>query len=95
MMDDVTQEPQVSRDTQAVLLLCSRFAPRELIEPLDTREYSRVEELLQQRSLGPGDLLDDTDLDWAASGLDATRISSTARWDSVWPPSDGRTAGSG
>jgi predicted Rossmann fold nucleotide-binding protein DprA/Smf involved in DNA uptake len=74
MMDDVTQEPQVSRDTQAVLLLCSRFAPREQIEPLDTRELSRVEELLQQRSLRPGDLLDDADLDWAASGLETTRI---------------------
>jgi predicted Rossmann fold nucleotide-binding protein DprA/Smf involved in DNA uptake len=74
MMEDVTQEPNVSRDTQAVLLLCSRFAPREQVVPLDTREFSRVEELLQQRSLRPGDLLDRTDLDWAATGLDATRI---------------------
>jgi len=74
MMDDVTQEPQVSRDTQAVLLLCSRFAPREQVEPLDTREFSRVEELLQQRSLRLGDLLDDADLDWAGSGLEAARI---------------------
>jgi predicted Rossmann fold nucleotide-binding protein DprA/Smf involved in DNA uptake len=71
MMENVTQ---VSRDTQAVLLLCSRFAPREQIEPLDTREFSRVEELLQQRSLRPGDLLDRTDLDWAATGIDPTRI---------------------
>jgi predicted Rossmann fold nucleotide-binding protein DprA/Smf involved in DNA uptake len=74
MMEDVTQVPNVSRDTQAVLLLCSRFAPREQVEPLDTREYSRVEELLQKRSSRPGDLLDRADLDWAASGLDATRI---------------------
>ena len=74
MMDDVTQEPIVSRDTQAILLLCSRFAPREQVEPLDTREYSRVEELLQQRSLRPGDLLDRTDLDWAATGIDPARI---------------------
>jgi predicted Rossmann fold nucleotide-binding protein DprA/Smf involved in DNA uptake len=72
MMENVT-EPQISRDTQAVLLLCGRFAAREQIEPLDTREYSRVEELLEQRSLKPGDLLDD-DLDIAAAGLDATRI---------------------
>jgi Predicted Rossmann fold nucleotide-binding protein involved in DNA uptake len=71
-MERVT-EPQVSRDTQAVLLLCGRFAAREQIDPLDTREYTRVEELLQQRSLKPGDLLDG-DLDLTASGLDATRI---------------------
>lgn len=71
MMDDVTQ---VSRDTQAVLLLCSRFAPREQIEPLDTREFSRVEDLLQQRSLRLGDLLDRADLDWTATGIDPTRI---------------------
>jgi predicted Rossmann fold nucleotide-binding protein DprA/Smf involved in DNA uptake len=71
MMEDVTQR---SRDTQAVLLLCSRFAPREQVEPLDTREFSRVEELLQERSLRPGDLLDRTDLDWTATGLDTTRI---------------------
>jgi predicted Rossmann fold nucleotide-binding protein DprA/Smf involved in DNA uptake len=74
MMEDVTQEPNVSRDTQAVLLLCSRFAPREQVAPLDTREFGRVEELLQQRSLRPGDLLDHADLDWAATGLDVTRI---------------------
>jgi predicted Rossmann fold nucleotide-binding protein DprA/Smf involved in DNA uptake len=72
MMETVT-EPQVSRDTQAVLLLCGRFAAREQIEPLDTREYSQVEALLQQRSLNPGDLLN-SDLDLTATGLDATRI---------------------
>lgn len=73
MMENVTQEPQLSRDTQAVLLLCGRFAPREQVDPLDTREYTRVEELLEQRSLKPRDLLDD-DFDWAATGLDTTRI---------------------
>jgi predicted Rossmann fold nucleotide-binding protein DprA/Smf involved in DNA uptake len=72
MMENVT-EPQISRDTQAVLLLCGRFAAREQIEPLDTREYSRVEELLQQRSLNPGDLLNGG-VDLADAGLDATRI---------------------
>jgi predicted Rossmann fold nucleotide-binding protein DprA/Smf involved in DNA uptake len=72
MMENVT-EPQVSRDTQAVLLLCGRFAAREQIDPLDTREYSRVEELLAQRSLRPADLLDG-DLDLSAAGLDTSRI---------------------
>ena len=72
MMEHVT-EPQISRDTQAVLLLCGRFAAREQIEPLDTREYSRVEELLEQRSLRPADLLR-SDLDLAAAGLDASRV---------------------
>lgn len=73
MMENVT-EPQISRDTQAVLLLCGRFAPREEIDPLDTREYTRVEELLSQRSMRPGDLLDRRDFDWALTGLDANRI---------------------
>ncbi|MEA2236164.1 MAG: hypothetical protein QOC81_888 [Thermoanaerobaculia bacterium] len=72
MMENVT-EPQISRDTQAVLLLCGRFAAREQIEPLDTREYTRVEELLDQRSMRPGDLLDG-ELDLAAAGLDSTRV---------------------
>jgi predicted Rossmann fold nucleotide-binding protein DprA/Smf involved in DNA uptake len=74
MMEDVTQTPQLTRDTQTVLLLCARFAPREEINPLDTREYTHVEEMLQQRSLGPGDLLDDANVDWAAIGLDPVRI---------------------
>jgi predicted Rossmann fold nucleotide-binding protein DprA/Smf involved in DNA uptake len=73
MMENVT-EPQVSRDTQAVLLLCGRFAAREQIEPLDVREFTRVEELLSQRSMRPGDLLDRADLNWALTEIDATRI---------------------
>jgi predicted Rossmann fold nucleotide-binding protein DprA/Smf involved in DNA uptake len=74
MMENVTQEPQISQDTQAVLLLCGRFAAREQVDPLDTREYTRVEELLEQRSLRPGDLLERADFNWAATGLDTTRI---------------------
>ena len=74
MMENVTQEPQLSRDTQAVLLLCGRFAPREKVDPLDTREFNRVEELLDQRSWRPGDLLDHAGFNWAATGLEASRI---------------------
>ena len=74
MMENVTtSEPTVSRDTQAVLLLCGRFAAREQVDPLDTREYSRVEDLLQQRAMRPSDLLDGADLDWTVTGLDAAR----------------------
>lgn len=69
------QEPTISSDTQAVLLLCGRFAPRETVDPLDLREYNRVVDLLQKRSERPADLLDADarDLDWSAAGLDSTR----------------------
>jgi predicted Rossmann fold nucleotide-binding protein DprA/Smf involved in DNA uptake len=70
------QEPGISSDTQAVLLLCGRFAPREAVEPLDVREYNRVVSLLQQRSERPAALIDmdPAEIDWASAGLDVARM---------------------
>jgi predicted Rossmann fold nucleotide-binding protein DprA/Smf involved in DNA uptake len=76
MTGELMQEPAISRDTQAVLLLCGRFAPREAVDPLDLREYNRVVDLLEKRSERPANLLDADarDLDWPAAGLDSSRI---------------------
>jgi Predicted Rossmann fold nucleotide-binding protein involved in DNA uptake len=66
----------LSRDTQAVLLLCGRFAPKEQADPLDLREYNRVVDFLQKQSLRPAFLLDDAalDLDWSESGIERSRL---------------------
>ena len=68
----------LSRDTQAVLLLCGRFAAREQAHPLDLREYNRVIDLLQKQSLRPGSLLEGAarDLDWSGSGIEPSRLQS-------------------
>lgn len=66
----------LSKDTQAVLLLCGRFAPREAMEPLDLREYNRVVDLLRRQSLRSAVLLDRAafDLDWDEAGIDRDRL---------------------
>src|SRR6059058_970625 len=66
----------LSKDTQAVLLLCGRFAPREEVQPLDLREYNRVVDLLHKQSLRPAFLVDGNafDLDWSASGVEPARL---------------------
>src|SRR5258706_10173428 len=71
----VMPEP-LSKDTQAVLLLCGRFAPREVVEPLDLREYNRVVDVLRRQSLRPAVLLDPAafDLDWEAAELEPDRL---------------------
>lgn len=76
MTGEWMQEPAISRDTQAVLLLCGRFAPRETVSPLDLREYNRVVDFLEKQSVSATDLLDESarDLDWSTSGIDAARI---------------------
>ncbi|MGH9419247.1 MAG: DNA-processing protein DprA [Thermoanaerobaculia bacterium] len=68
------QEPAISKDTQAILLLCGRFAPREAVNPLDLREYNRVVDFLQKQSLSVADLLESSDLDWSAANIDPSRL---------------------
>jgi predicted Rossmann fold nucleotide-binding protein DprA/Smf involved in DNA uptake len=72
------QESTLSKDTQAVLLLCGRFSPREQTEPLDLREYNRVTDLLQRKGQRPMSLFDPDvlDVDWSEAGLDAVRLRS-------------------
>lgn len=66
----------LSKDTQAVLLLCGRFAPREDAQPLDVREYNRVVDFLHRQSLRPAFLFDPAvfDLDWPVSGIELERL---------------------
>lgn len=49
-----------SKDTQAVLLLCARLGQRtDSVRPLNTKQYSVLTKWLMERSLRPGDLLDE------------------------------------
>src|SRR5260221_3745870 len=68
----------LSKDTQAVLLLCGRFSPREDVQPLDLREYNRVVDFLHRQSLRPAFLFDPDvfDLDWSVSGTELPRLRS-------------------
>lgn len=69
------QEPTLTLDTQAVLLLCGRFAPREPVQPLEPGEYNAVVEALRKRQLRPANLLDgsfDT-TDWMAARVEPAR----------------------
>lgn len=50
----------ISKDTQAVLLLCARLGQRtDSVRPLNTRQYSALTKWLIEHSLRPGDLLDE------------------------------------
>jgi predicted Rossmann fold nucleotide-binding protein DprA/Smf involved in DNA uptake len=68
----------LSKDTQAVLLLCGRFSPREDAQPLDLREYNRVVDFLHRQNLRPAFLFDPAvfDLDWPVSGIELSRLRS-------------------
>lgn len=68
-------EPILTPDTQAVLLLCGRFAPREQVQPLEPGEYNGVIEELRKRQLRPADLLEDAFGvgDWMAARVDPER----------------------
>lgn len=69
------QEPTLTPDTQAVLLLCGRFAPREPVQPLEPTEYNAVAEALRQRQLRPADLLDGSfsSTDWITARVEPAR----------------------
>lgn len=75
-MENGLQEPTLTPDTQAVLLLCGRFAPREPIQPLEPAEYNGVVEELRKRQLRPASLLDGTfsEADWVAARVDPKRV---------------------
>jgi predicted Rossmann fold nucleotide-binding protein DprA/Smf involved in DNA uptake len=66
----------LTKDTQAVLLLCGRFAPREQVQPLDLREYNRVVDQLHKLSRRPAFLFDPAafDLDWSGAGVEISRL---------------------
>ena len=51
-----------SLDAQAILLLCARLGDRQddTVKPLTTRQYSALAKWLRERSLRPGDLLNDS-----------------------------------
>ena len=50
----------ISKDTQAVLLLCARLGQRtDSVRPLNTKQYSALTKWLMDRTLRPGDLLDE------------------------------------
>lgn len=70
------QEPTLTPDTQAVLLLCGRFAPREPVQPLEPGEYNGVVEELRKRQLRPASLLVGafSDADWLAARVDPSRV---------------------
>jgi predicted Rossmann fold nucleotide-binding protein DprA/Smf involved in DNA uptake len=74
------QESQLSRDTQAVLLLCGRFSPREQAKPLELREYNRVVDVLRKNGKTPNFFFDASffDLDWPAAGLELSRLRALA-----------------
>ncbi len=69
------QEPTLTRDTQAVLLLCGRFAPREPVQPLEPGEYYSVVDELDRRKLRPADLLEGSfdPTDWMSARVDPQR----------------------
>lgn len=67
----------VSADTQAVLLLCGHFSPKEDASPLDLREYNRLADWLGAHAMAVsalilGDAL--ASIDWTAIKLDRDRV---------------------
>ena len=74
-MENSMTEPTLTPDTQAVLLLCGRFAPREPVQPLEPGEYNNVVEELRKRSLRPASLLEGAfgESDWLAARIEPKR----------------------
>ncbi|MFZ2492038.1 MAG: DNA-processing protein DprA, partial [Thermoanaerobaculia bacterium] len=69
--------PEISNETQAVLLLCGHFAPKEASSPLELREVNRLLEVLEGRGRKVSDFLDGDPLDardWLVTKLDRERV---------------------
>jgi predicted Rossmann fold nucleotide-binding protein DprA/Smf involved in DNA uptake len=73
----MTMHPEISPETQAVLLLCGHFAPKETSSPLELRELNRLVDVVRASGKSVSDLLDGDTLDaddWRAAKLDRERV---------------------
>lgn len=68
---------ELTDDTKTVLLLCGHFGARDVLSPLDLRDYNVLAEWLRGQQLRPADLLKNKTverLESQATGLDVPRI---------------------
>jgi predicted Rossmann fold nucleotide-binding protein DprA/Smf involved in DNA uptake len=73
----MTMHPEISPETQAVLLLCAHFAPKETSSPLELRELNRLVDVVRASGKNVSDLLDGDTLDaedWRVAKLDRERV---------------------
>jgi len=68
---------ELTDDTKTVLLLCGHFGARDVLGPLDLRDYNVLAEWLRGQQLRPADLLKNETvarLESQATGLDVPRV---------------------
>jgi predicted Rossmann fold nucleotide-binding protein DprA/Smf involved in DNA uptake len=71
------QTGPVSPDTQATLLLCGHFSPKETAPVLDGREFGRLTGAMPPNVVNPSSLLEPGTLDridWEIAGLQRSRV---------------------